>query len=208
MRLRKQLTTKELHTYVEDYHRAFPSWHVLEDEILARDSGPILQIMGFERLSTGDYRPTFGIYYLCVPDRDGTFGHQWLSGRVRIIRPRAHASLRDKVVEAIHKEVIPSVDQPLKPSDILAMHEAYKPIRSPDAHRLAALNAYLGNEERAIHWCHRFPELVDSHGLGWQDFDKKRLVFLESLEHWIKVGEAKQQLVRIVDSERKNWGLS
>jgi hypothetical protein len=201
------LTLKELRPVVEDYHRAFPSWQLLEAELLGRESGPLLQVIGFERLSGGSYRVICGIYYLCIPDRDGRFGVQFLSIK-RSIHPREHTSLRDKVVEAIHQEIIPSVDVPLAPEQVLAMHEANEPIRSPDAHHLAALNAYLGHNERALYWCSRFTELVNSHGLGWQDFDYKRRAFLDQLEQWLKAGEAKQRLERVLQEERRKWGLA
>jgi len=201
------MTLKELQPIVADYHRAFPDWHLLEGEVLGRESGPLLQVIGFERLSGGDYRPSCAVFYLCVPDRDGGFGPQWLNIKVRVIHPRAHASLRDKAVEAIHKEIVPNVDAPLDPEQVLAMHETSNPVRSPDAHHLAALNAYLGHDERALYWCARFTELVNSHGLGWQDFDYKRRAFLDQLEQWLNAGEARRQLERVVQEERRKWGL-
>jgi hypothetical protein len=207
-KLRKRMTAKELRPIVEDYHRAFPDWRVLEGELFARESGPVMQVIGFERLSTGSYRPVCGVYYLCIPDRDGRFGHQFLNVKVRQVHPRAHESTRDKVVEAIHSEIVPSVDAPLDAEQVLQMHEAYEFIRSPDAHHLAALNAYLGHDERALYWCSQFSSLVEQLGLGWQDFDLKRRAFLDQLEKWLQAGDAKQQLERVLQDERHKWGLA
>ena len=207
-RARRPMTVEELAPIVQDYNRAFPEWRVLERELFARENGPLLQYVGFERLSTGSYRPTCGVYYLCVPGRDGSLGPQWLNIPLRQIDPRAHDRLRDRVVEAIHREVVPSVDAPLDAEHVVAMHEAYEVIRSSDAHHLAALNACLGREERALFWCARFPELVEQLGFGWQTFDLKRRTFLNSLRHWIEAGRAKQELARIVQEERRKWGLS
>jgi hypothetical protein len=200
------MTLKELEPIVADYHRALPNWHVLEKELIARESGPILQYIGFERLSTGAYRVQYGIYYLCVADRDGGFVPNYLSVK-QSIHARAHNSMRDKVVEAIHKEIVPSVDALLDPEQVLSLHEAHEPIRSPDAHHLAALNACLGHDDRALYWCCRFPELVEETGLGWHEWDYKRQAFLESLKQWIEAGEAKEQLEPIVQDERRKWGL-
>jgi hypothetical protein len=203
------MTAKELRPFVDDYHRAFPDWQLLEGgELFGRESGPLLQYIGFERLSTGAYRPTCGIYYLCVPDRDGSLGPQWLNVKVRQVKAREHESFREKVLEAIHTEIVPNVDAQLDADQVLRMHEAYEFIRSPDAHSLAALNAYLGNDDRALFWCLEFPRLVEQLGLGWQDFDVKRREFLEQLEKWIRAGEAKQQLERILQKERRKWGLT
>jgi hypothetical protein len=208
MKLKRQLTLKELVPFVEDYQRSFPAWKLLQEDIIARESGPTLQYIGFERLSWGSYRIQCGVYYLCVSNRDGGFVPQWLSNKFRSIDPRAHERVRDKVVEAIHQEIVPSVDAPLDPEQMLALHEAQQVIRSPDAHHLAALNAYLGHDERTLYWCERFPELVNQLGLGWQDFDHKRQAFLNDLKRWIEAGEAKLRLDRIVQEERHQWGLA
>lgn len=207
-RQRKPLTLKELAPIVQDYHRAFPAWHILERTLIARESGPVMQGIGFQCLSTGSYRPISSIYYLCVPNRDGGYGVQFLKHPVQDIDPRNHDRKRDEVIEAIHREVVPSVDTPLVPEQILAMHEAASPMRSPDACHVAFLNACLGHDERALHWCERFPELVNQHGLGWQDFDHKRQDFLETLKQWIQAGEARHQLEHVVQEERRRWGLA
>ena len=207
-RIRKRLTDSELRPFMADYHRAFPAWQLLLPGLIARESGPLLQIIALERLSTGSYRPTCGVYYLCVPDRDGSLGPQWLNIKVRVVDPRAHDRLRDGVIEAIRRESVPSVDEQLQPEQVLAIHEGREPIRSPDAHHLAALNAYVGRSDQALYWCNRFPELVNQHGLGWQDFDHKRQAFLTNLKQWIKAGQAKEQLDHIVQAERRQWGLT
>lgn len=207
-RTRKQLTLSELHPLVADYHRAFPGWRLLTPELFAREAGALLQYIALERLSTGSYRPTCGVYYLCVPGRDGSLGPQWLNIKVRIVDRLAHQRLRDKVLEAIHREIVPSVDAPLDPQQVLALHETRQPIRSPDAHHLAALNAYLGHDDRALYWCERFPALVNEHGLGWQDFDHKRQAFLQELKSWILGGRARVELDHVVQAERHQWGLA
>lgn len=204
----RPLTQKELAPIVQDYHRAFPTWHILERTLIARESGPVMQGIGFQCLSTGSYRPICSIYYLCVPSRDGGFGVQFLKHPVQDIDPRIHDLKRDKVIEAIHREVVPSVDAPLVAEQILATHEASSPIRSPDACHLAFLSAHLGHEERALYWCERFPELVNQHGLGWQDFDHKRQALLDNLKQWIQAGEAGRQLDRVVQEERRRWELA
>jgi hypothetical protein len=199
---------RELEPFVQDYHRAFPRWHVLERTLIARACGPVMQGIGFQCLSTGRYRPICSVYYLCVPNREAGFGVQFLKHPLQEIDPRAHARLRDRVVEGIHREIVPSVDAPLEPERVLALHEAQEVLRSPDAHHLAVLNAYLGHNERAMYWCDRFRVLVNQHGVGWQDFDHKRQAFLDDLKKWIQTGEARQQLDRVVQEERQHWGLT
>jgi len=203
------MTLNELRPIAEDYYRAFTDWRFLEGELLARESGPVMQVIGFERLSTGSYRPVCGLYCLCIPDRDGRFGHQFLNVKVRQVHPRAHEITREKVVEAIRQEIVPSVDRPLVAEEVLELYERQaNPPRSLDAYSLAALNAYLGHDQRALYWCSRFTELVNESANRWQDFDYKRRAFLDQLEKWIHARNAKEQLDRVLQEERRKWGLT
>jgi hypothetical protein len=207
-RLPTRLTLKELQPIMGFYHAKFPTWRVVREDTLIREAGPVAQGITFERLSSGDYRPTGHIRVLVAP---GEFWFLELSqnlSKPRQINRRQHPEFRDRVVEAIRAEFMPSVDRPLVVEEVLELyeHEANPP-RSPDAYSLAPLNAYLGHDERAMHWCSRFTQLVNEVGNPWQDFDYKRRAFLDQLEQWLQAGEAKQQLERVLQEERRKWGL-
>jgi hypothetical protein len=203
----ERLTLSELQPIIEDYHRHFPTWRLLEGTLIARESGPLLQYIGFERLLGGAFRIQYGVYYLCVPDRDGGFPPQYL-GIKRSIYPRAHVSIRDKMLAAFHKEISPNIDVPLDVEQVLSMHENQTISRSSDAHHLAALNSYLGHDRRALHWCDRFFELVEQPGMPWQECNTRRQAFLHSLRQWIATGTAKARLQEVVQEERRRWGLA
>jgi hypothetical protein len=49
--------------------------------------------------------------------------------------------------------------------------------------------------------------LVNAIGRRWQDFDYKRRAFLDQLEKWLQAGDAKQQLERVLQEERRKWGF-
>jgi len=206
--LKQQMRLKELRPIVLDYLVAFPGWQFLLPDMFARENGPILQYIGFERVSGGAYRPECGNYALCVPNRGGGLGLQFLYSRsVHCINPRTHERLRDRAVDAMRKEFVPKVDAPLVPEEMLEICEQKAIPKPAQAHSLAALNAYLGHEERALYWCSRFTELVEGMGLGWAEWDIQRRAFLNLLVEWIEEGEAKERLERILQEERKNWGL-
>ncbi len=207
-RMRKRLTIKELKPFILDYYAAFPGWKLLLPDLFARESKPLLQFFFLERLSYGSYRPTCGVHYLCVPAYGRGIGPQWLNVRLQEIDPRAHERLRDRVIKAIHREIVPNVDEPLNAEQVLALHEAHEIIRSPDAHDLAALNAYLAHEERALFWCSRFAEMAEQEAGSKTESQLGRRAFLNDLKRWIAAGEAKQQLERIVQEERRKWGLA
>ncbi len=205
----KKMTLKELKPFVADYHKVFKDWSLVKPEILVRESGSVLQYIGFERLSWGNYRTSSGIYVMCVPDRDGAgFGPQWLNVKVQSIDPRAHTRLYDKVVEAMKSEFFPRVEEALTPEVVLDYLEEQAIPTIRQALSLATLNAYLGHDNRAIYWCERFSQLVEELGHGWQEWDIRRRSFLEQLAEWIRNGQAKERLEEILQAERKNWGLT
>lgn len=198
----RRMTLSELEPFVAQYHAQFPGWKRTFKEAFGRENGPIAQEIFFERLSYGTYRPASIIRFFVAPS--GSAFHQFLAPPARESRPGEHDNRFPKIVEAMHKEIVPPVDGPLIPEDILRRYENQKQHRSPDAYHLAALNAYLGNEDRALHWCKEFVRLVEERGeYAWQHGDSERHAFLKQLEQWINTDEAKPRLEEVIQSERK-----
>jgi hypothetical protein len=199
----EKMTLRELEPFVAEYHAQFPDWKRTFKEAFGRENGPIAQEIFFERLSYGTYRPASIIRFFVAPS--GSAFHQFLTPPARESRPGEHDYKFLKIVEAMHKEIVPSVDGPLIPEDILRRFEQREQYnKDVKAHDLAALNAYLGHEDRALYWCEQFPKLVEARGqYAWQDYDYERLTFLKQLEQWIKTGEVKSRLEEVIQSERK-----
>lgn len=205
-----RLTIKELRSIIEFYHGHFPTWKVIRKDTLVREDGPIVQGITFERLSGGQYRPTGHIRVLVAPeDFWGMDLSQPLNVKLRQIeRRRDTPEIRERVVQAMYAEFLPRVDQPLIAEQVLNFYEDSAYPVSHQAYSLAPLNAYLGHDERALHWCSRFTELVNASGNPWQELEQKQLAFLDELEKWLKAGDAKQQLERVLQDERRKWGLT
>jgi hypothetical protein len=108
----------------------------------------------------------------------------------------------------MRREFVPSMDLPLDVPEVLDLYEKKAAPSDPQAFSLAALNAYLGRDERAVYWCAQFPKLIDRLGIEWQEADRKRSAFLQDLETWIRNGEAREQLERVLQEERRKWGLA
>lgn len=204
----KRLTHTELRSILEFYHAQFPSWNVIQKGTLVREDGPVVQGITIERLSGGVYRPTGHIRVLVAPEDHWGFELPQRLTKNGQLNRRQDREFRDRMVKAIRAEFIPSVDRPLVAEDVLRLYEEKAYPSSPEAYSLAALNAYLGHDERALYWCARFSELVDANGNPWQDYDHKRRAFLDQLEKWIMAGEANQQLERVLQEERRKWGLA
>lgn len=204
-----RLTTKELRPIVDFYHARFPTWRIVRDDTLVRDDGPVLQGITFDRLSYGVYRPTGHIRVLVAPQDSWVFELcQKLNVKVRqVTRRQDNPEFRDRVVEAIRAEFRPNVDAPLVAEEVLRLYEREAVPTSVQAYSLATLNAYLGQDVRALYWCSRFTELANEGGRTWQEFDYKQRASLDSLEQWINEGVAKQQLERVLQDERHKWHL-
>jgi hypothetical protein len=197
----ERISLRELEPFVDQFYAYFPNWKRIDLDAFGREAGPIAQEIFFERLSYGTYRPTS--YIRIFPVHSGTAFHQFLTV-VTSVRPCDHPSKFPRIVEAMHKEIVPSVDAPLSPEDILRRFEQREQYdKDVKAHDLAALNAYLGHDDRALYWCEQFPKLVEARGqFAWQDYDYERYAFLNQLEHWIKTREAKPRLEEAIQSER------
>ena len=155
-----RMTLRELEPFVAEYQLQFPEWKRTFPSAFGREAGPVAQEISFERLSDGTYRPMS--YVRIFPVRDGGAFHQFLTV-VASVRPCDHSSKFPRIVEAMHKEIVPSVDAPLIPDDILRRFEQREQYnKDVKAHDLAALNAYLGHEDRALYWCEQFPKLVEA----------------------------------------------
>lgn len=208
-RRKPRLTLHELDAIMRFYHGRFPDWKVIQRDLLVREDGPVVQGIAFERLSDGEYRPTGHIHVLIAPSSHWPLElSQWLNVRVRQIeRRRDTPEVRESVIRAIHGEFVPQVGSPLCAEQVLSLYEARATPTSPEAYSLASLNAYFGHDERALHWCSRFTDLVNKSGISWQGCDLARRSLLDKLETWIQVGTARQELDRVLVDARRKWGL-
>jgi hypothetical protein len=212
MRKMSKITSKEIRGIVEEYHRSLPEWHHVSDETLVRTDGPVLQAIGFESLSGGEYRPVNYVQVLAAPAPGGRgrvdFFAQTPKGRPRTASLRSHQAVREQMVEAMKREFTPAIMEPLNAPVVLDLCEQNAIPRSGEAYALAALNAYLGRRERALFWCFRYNDLVNQLGRPWQQWHHQQRAFLDSLEQWLKAGQVKQELDRVLQEERRKWGLA
>lgn len=204
----RKITLKELEPVIRYYQARLPGWDMILRDSLARTTGPILQCIGFDRLSSEDYRPVSFIRVLTAPEVVGAMElAQHLNARVGYVRLAEHERLRERVVDAMQREFVPKITRALDPIEVLKLYERKAIPKSPEAYSLAALNAYLGKKKRALYWCSRFNKLVDKLGHPWQEWDKERRAFLDRLERWIHEGTEKRHLEEILRKEKEKWGI-
>jgi len=131
--------------------------------------------------------------------------------RTLSLRGHRDAALREQMLETMKREFTPSITEPLNANALLDLCEQNAVPKGPQAYALAAFNAYMGRDDRARYWCSRFDELVNDFvrdlGIEWEEVDRERRAFLDSLEKWLEAGEARYHLDRVLEESRHKWGL-
>ncbi len=202
----RTITLRELAPFVKDYGQALPGWRVVGRDGIARYSGPVAQQVGFERLSIGDYRPICSIEVLVAPGAGGL--PQFLTPPNESVHYTHHERYLSRVVEAMRREFVPSVTKPLDACEVLSLLEAAAVPRPPEVYTLAALNAYLGNEDAARGWIAKYSEIRERFGGAGSEGDLARKKFLGDLAQWLTDGTAHQHMAEILESERQRLNLS
>ena len=208
------INRKDLKRITEDYHsRYFPDWKVIDFDMLARESGPILQAIVLDRSSDDIYRPTGCLQVLTAP-RGGRGGME-LPQRLkrpngssgRYVRLQSHEKKRDETVEALRQQIVPSIERPLVVSEVLELYEREAIPTAPEAFSLATLRAYLGYNQEARKWCAKFKELQEQRREHWSEITHQQLDLITSLEQWLDEGTARQHLEEVLQEERRKLGL-
>jgi hypothetical protein len=209
--LRENQRVPKLKQIVDDYQRLMPGWFRVAAHTLGRVDGPLFQGIGFECLSTGDYRPMNYVNVLVAPQPDwigdGSFFAQFPRGRPITVSLQEHAQLHDSMFHTMQSEFLPPMNGPFDAGEMLDLCEKNAVPKSFQAYALAALNAYFGKDGRARYWSARFPLLVEELAFPWEPWDFRRKAFLDSLQGWLDEGIAKPKLEEILAAEKAKWGL-
>lgn len=194
------LARKELKAFFEPYRRAFPDWQVEHDVALTRKQDPLRQVIFFEGLRYAAYRPAHSIQLLInIPDGCGLL-HQYLDVKNREVERGQHATKWPKVLKAMEEQFEPLIRRPLDVAETLVIaEEAASRDRIENINYLtglAALNAYLGNAERARYWCGRVENRAASLGRALADWETRKRHFVSELLQAMTTGEERDFLSR------------
>jgi len=158
----KPLTKAQLIRFVQDYHSAFPDWHVEHDVVLVRSQGPLRQHIAFEALRDGAYRPSCSVEVLLAPE--ARVLARFLDIKHREVLPREHVAKLPSVVRAMESDFLPPVRRPLHVEKVLQLAEEDATKSKIEtlqySNALAALNAFVGNSDRALSWCDRVMQQI------------------------------------------------
>jgi len=185
------LTKAQLVGYFRDYREAFPEWSVEHEVVLYRSAGPVKQLIGFEALRSGAYRPSHSVEVAGTPE-GGQVLFQFLDVRHREVLPREHAAKWPSVVKAMEDQFLPALHEPLEPTEVLRLGEEsvvkWK-VESPAAFSsLAALSAHLGDLDRSLRWCDRSDSRLASMGRELAEWEVRLVSFNQHLRRAIQKG--------------------
>jgi hypothetical protein len=195
------MTASRLHQFVKSYESAFADWQLVSDEYFIRFEGPVAQVIGFEGLRSGAYRPANGIRILVAPN--AAMQHQFLDIKHREVFATEHDQKKQKVIEAMEEQFTPLIRCALVPSEVLHLCESVATERTSDAYALSALNAACGNRERAIHWLDVLSRLTEKSDDELLDWEREYKEFGNELRHQLNDGRERTFLNNKREAETK-----
>lgn len=181
------MTVKRLREFVKDYVPSFPNWTAVKNEYFIRVKGPVAQVIGFEALRSGAYRPSHCIRILVAPQ--ATMLHQFLDIKFREVFATEHRMKIGLVIEAMKEQFIPAIRSPLVPKEVLGLCEDSSRQRIVDAYALAALNAVCRKKERAIEWLEVLSRLTEQPNRELYQWEREYLEFGNELRCQMEVNK-------------------
>jgi hypothetical protein len=151
------MTKVQLKTVIAEYAACFPDWELIHGGMaFVRNSGPIQQMIWFQKMSSAAYRPTHVINTtaLSMP----RMLTQMLDVKHREIEYRLHEQKFDNTLAAMEQQFRPDIRKPLEIAELLVLCEAEArsmPDTTNNMAMLAILNAWLGRDAEALDCCER-----------------------------------------------------
>jgi hypothetical protein len=153
------ITNGQLKAVVSEYAARFPEWPIFADgAAFVRCSGPIRQMIWFQKMSFAAYRPTHGIRSLVLPEAYIRMLPQVLDVKHREVEHRWHDRKFADTLAAMEQQFRPDIRKPLDIAEVLALCEAEAatmPDTTNDMTMLAILHAWLGHDAEAFDCCER-----------------------------------------------------
>lgn len=184
----ERITNKQLKEIVADYAASFAGWRSFDGTAFVREHGPVRQMVWFEALRTGAYRPNSGISASAIPQV--RMLPQMLDVRHREVTRRQHSDRKAAIVAAMEQQFRPSIQRPLDVGEILRLCEAEGRETTNDFAMLALLHAWLGQREEALSYCSRAQSCPQPTLAPIPESETRIKIFCRSLAGAVELGAA------------------
>lgn len=178
-----------------EYATHFPEWSLYSDgTAFLRELGPVRQMIWFQALLTGDYRPMHGISSLALPEAHIRMLPQMLDVRNRESNLEQHASRMPGILAAIEWQFRPDVRKPLDITDVLELCEAEACTMQDTTNNmtmLAILSAWLCRDAEALGYCERMQHCSPPSLVPMPEWEDAMRTFGRDLTEAIESGHGK-----------------
>jgi hypothetical protein len=198
MRVPERMTNSQLKVVVADYATMFSTWSVFEGTALVRQSGPIRQMVWFQALRTGDYRPTHGINAVAVPIV--RMLPQVLDVRHRETTLKQHPARWQKMFAAMEQQFRPPIGKPLDIAEVAALCSSEARETTNDLTMMAIPYAWLDKRLEALSCCARMQACPPPTLAPMPEWEAQMKAFGRSLAAAVEAGNAGQFLIEAAEA--------
>ncbi|MEJ2419625.1 MAG: hypothetical protein P8Y45_22410 [Exilibacterium sp.] len=192
------MTKGQLKAVVSEYAARFPEWAIFVDgTAFVRRSGPIQQMIWFQKMSSAAYRPTHGMSSLVLPEAHIRMLPQVLDVKHREIEHRWHDRKFADTLAAMEEQFRPDIRKPLDLAEVLELCEAEAATMPDTANNmamLAILYAWLGHDTNALDCCERMQYCPLPKLAPMPEWEEAMRVFGRDLGKAVQIGSAREFL--------------
>lgn len=197
-----RITMSQIKSVRDAYHsRLGTDWRALGKDALIRHNGIVGQGIWFDRLRTGEYRPTLSVQVFVAPSDIGGTGAavEFLSIKRRQVVLQSHDSMFESVLEGLRADSSFPVHEPIDTRKVAELVERTAAPNLAECYCLACLKAYLGDSKMFWRWVEAFGDTAGK----IQQEDPDRRSFLTEVEEWLAEGVATESLESVARTERE-----
>lgn len=197
----------QLKAVVADYAARFPKWVIFVDgTAFVRRSGPVRQMIWFQKMSSASYRPSHGIGSLVLPEAHIRMLPQVLDVKHREVEHRWHERKFADTLAAMEQQFRPDIRKPLDIADVLALCEteaASMPDRTNDMAMLAILYAWLGRDTEALDCCERMQHCPLPTLAPMPEWEEAMRAFGRELASAVSVGGGRRFIEAAIEKQQR-----
>jgi hypothetical protein len=192
------MTKAQLKSVIADYAARFPDWELVHDGMaFVRGSGPVQQMIWFQKMSSAAYRPTHSIRALALPDAHIRMLPQIMDVKHREVEYRLHEQKFANTLAAMEQQFQPDIRKPLDIAEVLALCEARAgemPDSTNNMAMLAILSAWLDRKAEALDYCERMQHCPLPTLAPMLEWENSMSTFGRALAKAVEAGTAREFL--------------